>query len=652
MRQLHADARRSGGVSRTTRGELDMTRLVRLTMAQALVRFLTKQRSSRDGREQALFGGMFGIFGHGNVAGIGQALQECRGEMRYYLPRNEQAMVHTAAAYAKAHNRLRTLACTSSIGPGATNMITGAAAATINRVPVLLLPGDMFAGRRPAPVLQQLESSASPDLSVNDCFRPVSRYLDRIERPEQIVTSLPEAMRVLTSPSETGAVTLALPQDVQVEAYDYPAALFEPRVWTVPRARADRDRLQEAAALIRASRRPMIVAGGGVIYSEATAALRAFVDATGIPVGETQAGKGALPEPHPRVAGGVGATGTRAANLLARDADLVIVVGSRLSDFTTASKTAFQHERVRFIAINVAELDAGKHAAVPLVGDARAVIEELLPLVAGHRVSAEYADTVAASCTDWRLEVDRICAAGVPAEGAEGRRRVTQAQIIGVLQEALGPADVIVCAAGSLPGDLHKLWRARDPKGYHLEYGYSCMGYEIAGGLGVKMAAPERRVCVLVGDGSYLMMAQEIVTAVQERLAMTIVLLDNRGFASIGGLSEAVGSGGFGTQYRYRNAATGDLDGDALPVDLAANAESLGARVWRAETLESVRNALAESRTEQRPSVIVVPVEREARVPGYDSWWDVPVAEVSSRRDVLTAREAYDVARQKERDFL
>jgi 3D-(3,5/4)-trihydroxycyclohexane-1,2-dione acylhydrolase (decyclizing) len=637
---------------------------VRLTMAQAVVRFLSQQRTSRDGREQPLIAGVLGIFGHGNVAGIGEALQAFRTSMPYYLARNEQAMVHTAAAFAKMRNRLSTLACTSSIGPGATNMLTGAAGATINRVPVLLLPGDIFAGRRPAPVLQQLESSQSQDVSVNDCFKPVSRYWDRINRPEQIVTALPEAMRVLTSPAETGAVTLALPQDVQAEAYDYPAALFEPRIWTVPRARADRDRMQEAARLIRSSSRPMIVAGGGVIYSEATDALRRFAEATGIAVGETQAGKGALPEPHPLTLGGIGATGTRAANHLARDADLVIVVGSRLSDFTTASKTAFQHERVRFVAINVAELDAGKHAAVPLVGDARAVLEELLPMLAGYRVGGEYAATVKAAQADWQAEVERVCAAGLPAESPEGRspglpaeapagrRRVTQAQIIGVLQDALGPTDVIVCAAGSLPGDLHKLWRARDPKGYHLEYGYSCMGYEIAGGLGVKMAAPERHVCVLVGDGSYLMMAQEIVTAVQERLALTIVLLDNRGFASIGGLSEAVGSGGFGTKYRYRNAATGDLDGDALPVDLAANAESLGARVWRAETLESVRDALAEARTEQRPSVIVVPVEREARVPGYDSWWDVPVAEVSSRRDVLAAREAYDVARQRERDFL
>jgi 3D-(3,5/4)-trihydroxycyclohexane-1,2-dione acylhydrolase (decyclizing) len=621
---------------------------VRMTMAQAMVRFLSQQRSARDGREQPFFGGVFGIFGHGNVAGIGQALQEQRTALRYYLARNEQAMVHTAAAYAKMHNRLRTLACTSSIGPGATNMITGAAGATINRVPVLLLPGDIFAGRGPAPVLQQLESSHSQDVSVNDCFKPVSRYWDRINRPEQLVTALPEAMRVLTSPAETGAVTLALPQDVQAEAYDYPASLFEPRVWTIARPRADRDRLQEAAALIRASTRPMIVAGGGVLYSEATDALRRFVDATGIAVGETQAGKGSLPDPHALTLGGVGATGTRAANLLARDADVVIVIGSRLTDFTTASKTAFQHEGVRFIAVNVAEIDTGKHAALPLVGDARAVLDELLPLVAGYRVSAKYAETIAASMKEWRAEVDRVCAIGADAHATP----VKQAQVIGVLQETLAPTDVIVCAAGSLPGDLHKLWRARDPKGYHMEYGYSCMGYEIAGGLGVKMAAPDRRVYVLVGDGSYLMMAQEIVTALQEQVPMTIVLLDNAGFASIGGLSESVGCGGFGTRYRERNPKTGELDGDPLPIDLAANAESLGAKVWRASTMASFRDALTAAAEHTGVGVVVVPVDREARVTGYESWWDVPVAEVSTSSEVQDARAAYERARRKERDFL
>jgi len=626
-----------------------MTRRVRVTMAQAVVRFLSQQRSARDGREQPFFGGVFGIFGHGNVAGIGQALQEQRASIRYYLARNEQAMVHTAAAYAKMHNRLRTLVCTSSIGPGATNMITGAAGATINRVPVLLLPGDIFAGRGPAPVLQQLESSQSQDVSVNDCFKPVSRYWDRINRPEQIITSLPEAMRVLTSPAETGAVTLALPQDVQAEAYDYPAALFEPRVWTIARARADRDRLLEAAALIRASTRPLIVAGGGVLYSDATGALQRFVDATGIAVGETQAGKGALPDPHPLSLGGVGATGTRPANLLARDADLVIVVGSRLSDFTTASKTAFQREGVRFIAINVAEIDAGKHAALPLVGDARAVLDELLPALSGYRVGADYSDTITAAQQEWRAEVDRVCN---PQSAVSDPRHVKQAQIIGVLQETLGPTDVIVCAAGSLPGDLHKLWRARDPKGYHMEYGYSCMGYEIAGGMGVKMAAPDRRVYVLVGDGSYLMMAQEIVTAVQEHVAMTIVLLDNDGFASIGGLSESVGSGGFGTRYRERNPETGELDGDLLAINLAANAESLGAKVWRANTIAAFRATLAAAAAHAGVGVIVVPVDRESRVGGYESWWDVPVAEVSTDPGVRKARAAYEDARRKERDFL
>jgi 3D-(3,5/4)-trihydroxycyclohexane-1,2-dione acylhydrolase (decyclizing) len=636
-------------------------RTVRLTMAQALVRFLTRQRTARDGREQPFIGGMFGIFGHGNVAGIGQALQEHRREIRYYLPRNEQAMVHTAAAYAKMHNRLRTLACTSSIGPGATNMISGAAAATINRVPVLLLPGDIFAGRRPAPVLQQLESSASQDVSVNDCFKPVSRYWDRIERPEQIVTALPEAMRVLTSPAETGAVTLALPQDVQTEAHDYPAALFEPRVWTIPRARADRDRLREAAALVRASRRPMIVAGGGVIYSEATAALRGLVDATGIPVGETQAGKGSLPEPHPLAAGGVGATGTLAANVLARDADLVIVVGSRLSDFTTASKTAFQQEHVRFVSINVSELDAAKHAAVPLVGDARVVLEELRELVAGYHVGADYTETIAQLTAAWRVEVDRVCAAREPGARAvqasetgtvQANDPLTQAEVIGVLQAALTPNDTIVCAAGSLPGDLHKLWRATDPKAYHLEYGYSCMGYEIAGGLGVKMAAPERGVYVLVGDGSYLMMAQEIATAIQERLAITIIVFDNQGYASIGGLSASVGSGGFGTRYRQRNPDSGELDGDLLTVDFVANAASMGARAGRADTLEALRSALAGANQNAGVSVIVVPVDREARVAGYESWWDVPVAAVSTMTGVQQARTAFEAARQRERDFL
>ncbi|HXH06805.1 MAG TPA: 3D-(3,5/4)-trihydroxycyclohexane-1,2-dione acylhydrolase (decyclizing) [Vicinamibacterales bacterium] len=622
-----------------------MSSTVRLTMAQALVRFLSVQHTERDGRRQPLFAGVFGIFGHGNVAGVAQALDQMSRCLRYYQCRNEQAMVHTAAAFAKMTNRLRTLACTTSIGPGATNMVTGAAGATINRLPVLLLPGDIFANRIPAPVLQQLESSQSQDVSVNDCFKPVSRYWDRINRPEQLVTALPEAMRVLTSPAETGAVTLALPQDVQAEAFDYPAALFEERVWVVPRPRGDAELLARAAALIRASRRPLLIAGGGVLYSDATDALRRFVEAAGIPVGETQAGKGALPWDHPLAVGSIGVTGTSAANRLAREADVVIVVGSRLSDFTTMSKTAFARPEVRFVAINVAELDAAKHAAVPVVADARVALEELAERLGGYRTSADYREEIDRLRRAWHAEVDRLVA-------PRGGGLLGQAEVIGLVNAASRPQDVVVCAAGSLPGDLHKLWRTRDPKGYHLEYGYSCMGYEIAGGLGVKMAAPERDVYVMVGDGSYLMMAQEIVTSIQEGYKLIIVLLDNEGFASIRSLSESVGSGGFGTRYRYRNPETGALDGPPLPVDLAANAASLGAIVHRAEDRAALERALETARAADRTTVIYVPVDPDARVPGYESWWDVPVAEVSEQAPVRAARSAYEEGRRRERWYL
>jgi len=615
----------------------------RLTMAQAIVEFLRQQQVARDGRQRPFFAGMFGIFGHGNVAGIGQALHQAGDAFRYYLARNEQAMVHTAAAFARMHDRLRTFACTTSIGPGATNMVTGAAGATINRLPVLLLPGDIFATRRPAPVLQQLESSGSQDTSVNDCFKPVSRYWDRINRPEQIVAALPEAMRVLTSPAETGAVTLALPQDVQAEAFPYPEALFEPRVWTIPRPRPDAELLRRAAALVRSSRTPLIVAGGGVIYSGATGSLRRLAELTGIAVAETQAGKGSLPWDHPQALGAIGVTGTRAANLVAREADLVLVVGSRLTDFTTASKTAFAHPEVRFVGVNVAELDAYKLSALPLVGDARVTLDELTERMAGYAVSADYRERVATLRAEWEAEVDRICHPA-PAPG------ISQGEVIGVVNDVVRPEDVVVCAAGSLPGDLHKLWRTRDPKGYHLEYGYSCMGYEIAGGLGVKLAAPERDVYVMVGDGSYLMLAQEIVTSIQERIKLTIVVLDNAGFASIAGLSESVGAGGFGTEYRYRNPASGRLDGPVLPVDFAANAASLGAHVCRAADPGGLRRALAEARQADRTTVIVVPVDRGRRVGSYESWWDVPVAEVSEVDAVRQARAAYERARRRARD--
>lgn len=616
----------------------------RMTMAQALVTFLTHQHVERDGREHRFFAGMWGIFGHGNVAGIGQALQQ-HPEFRYYQARNEQAMVHAAAGFAKMSRRLRAFACTSSIGPGATNMVTAAAGATINRLPVLLLPGDIFARRNVAPVLQQLELDWSQDASVNDCFKPVSRYWDRINRPDQLPSALLQAMRVLTSPAGTGAVTLALPQDVQAEAWEYPAKLFEKRVWHIPRSLADRVLLQRAVQWITTSSHPVIVAGGGVIYSEATDALAQLAVQTGMPVVETQAGKGSLPHDHPQNLGALGVTGTIGANVVAREADLVIAVGTRLGDFATASVTTFQHPQVRFIAINVAEQDAHKQAALPLVADARVTLEELGPALAGYRVGDAYARRIATLRDQWEAEVERLTSRrhGPP---------ISQAEAVGVINDAVRPQDVVVCAAGSLPGDLHKLWRARTPGGYHLEYGYSCMGYEIAGGLGAKMAAPERDVYVLVGDGSYLMMPSEIVTAVQEAVKVTIVVFDNHGFSSIGGLSKSMGSSGFGTAYRSRNLQTGQLDGPVLPIDFVANASSLGAHALRAVTREDLARALEESRRHLKTTVIVVEVDPEERVPGFESWWDVPVAEVSEMESVRRARTDYEKAIRRERTHL
>ena len=613
----------------------------RLTVAQAIVLFLKNQYSERDGQEHRLFEGCLGIFGHGNVAGLGQALEQNPG-LPYFLFRNEQAMVHTAAAFAKTSNRLRCLACTTSIGPGATNMVTGAATATVNRLPVLLLPGDIFARRNVAPVLQQLESSATQDISVNDCFKPVSRYWDRIERPEQILTSLPAAMRVLTSPADTGAVVLALPQDVQAEAFDFPAEFFDKRVWTIARARCDRDLLARAAKWIRSARKPLLISGGGVIYSEATDALASFATQTGIPVVETQAGKGSLRYDHPQQLGAMGVTGTPGANILAREADLILGVGTRYSDFTTASQTAFQNPAVKFININVSEFDAGKQLALPLAGDARVTLEELAKALGDFRVDASYASRVKSLREEWEKEVDRIYQLkwGPP---------ISQGEAIGVVNEVCGERGVVVCAAGSLPGDLHKLWRTRDPKGYHLEYGYSCMGYEIAGGLGVKMAARDREVYVMVGDGSYLMMSQEIVTSLQEGYKLNIVLLDNHGFSSIGGLSRACGNQGMGTEYRYRR--NGKLDGEPIAVDFVANAKSLGAEAVRAHTREDLRKALLEARKNSKTTVVVIETAYSQRVPGYESWWDVPIAEVSEIKSVQDAREKYIEGKKKERAF-
>ncbi len=633
----------------------------RLTMAQAIVRFLKNQYSERDGVEQPFFGGCFGIFGHGNIAGMGQALQQYP-DFRYFQTRNEQAMVHTAAAYAKHSNRLRTLACTSSIGPGATNMVSGAATATINRLPVLLLPGDIFARRNVAPVLQQLESEHSQDISVNDCFKPVSRYWDRINRPDQLITSLIEATRVLTSPADTGAVTLSIPQDVQTEAFDYPSALFDKRVWSIPRNRPDRAALEQAAAVIRAAKKPLIIAGGGVLYSEATAVLREFVDRFGIPVAETMAGKGSLLYDHPLQLGAAGATGTFACEQVADEADVVIGIGTRYSDFTTSSKTAFKHPDVQFVNINVAEFDAYKHCAIALVGDARVTLEELGEALGGYRNSSESVAQAQRLHDEWEAEVQRnfdtlTAESGLPYQGA----------LIGAVNDQGDAEAVMVAAAGSLPGDMHKLWRARHAKQYHLEYGYSCMGYEIAGGLGVKMAEPDREVYVMVGDGSFLMMNSDLITSIQEGYKLTLILMDNTGFRSIGALSRSLGQGGFGTRYIYpdqveaahRNGKSfnglptdeSGHDVEPLPVDLATNAESLGCHVFRCESVSDVVQALQDAKSVDKTTVIYVRNDRYLGVPGY-SWWDVPVAEVSELDSVNAAREEWEEQRTQERYYL
>jgi 3D-(3,5/4)-trihydroxycyclohexane-1,2-dione acylhydrolase (decyclizing) len=546
-------------------------------------------------------------------------------------------------------NRLQTFACTSSIGPGATNMITGAAGATINRLPVLLLPGDLFARRNVAPVLQQLESEHGQDISVSDCFKPVSRYWDRINRPDQILTSLPQAMRVLTSPAETGAVTLSLPEDVQTEAYDYPPGFFAKRVWIIPRARADQEMLQRAAQWIRQAHKPLIVAGGGVLYSEATEALRQLVDRTGIPVCETMAGKGSLLFDHSLNLGAIGVTGTFAANRVAREADLILGIGTRYSDFTTASQTAFQNPDVRFLNINVTDFDSHKQGALALVGDAKSTLQELLDLLGNHAVRSEYRQQAQALHQQWEEEVERIYA-------IRNQPLVSQGELIGAVNELGDPEGVVVCAAGSLPGDLHKLWRSRHPKNYHLEYGYSCMGYEIAGGLGVKMAAPEREVYVMVGDGSYLMLSSDIVTSIQEGYKLTIVLIDSLGYNSIGGLSRSLGQQGFGTRFVYpeNNRLPGDeagLEVSQLPVDLAMNARGLGAHVIECETYDQFDAALKEAKTIDHTTVIAIHNDRYVGVPGYETWWDVPVAEVSEMESVQQARARWEVKRAEERYF-
>ncbi len=626
-----------------------MTETIRLTVAQATVEFLAAQLSERDGVRQRLFAGCFGIFGHGNVAGVGQALLQHetqalaagrRPGLPYVLARNEQAMVHSSVAYARQRDRLQTWVCTASVGPGSTNMVTGAALATINRLPVLLLASDTFATRRSAPVLQELEAPYAGDVSVNDAFRPVSRFFDRVTRAEQLPAALLAAMRVLTNPAETGAVTLALPQDVQAEAHDWPVELFAERVWHVARPPAESARVAAAAELVRGARRPMVVAGGGVHYSGAEAALEALCAATGIPVGETQAGKGSLLHGNPRLMGAVGSTGTTAANALAREADLVVGVGTRWSDFTTASRTVFANPDVRFVNINIADYDAGKQSGLSVVADAREALTALREALGDHVVDEDYGEEQARLWAEWDTAVE--AAYHPPAEVTErlAPGLLTQGEVLGLVNETSAPRDVVLCAAGSMPGDLHKLWRVRDRKGYHVEYGYSCMGYEVPASLGIRLADETRDVFAMVGDGGYLMMPTELVTAVQERIKVIVVLVQNHGFHSIGSLSEELGSQRFGTRYRYRGAE-GRLDGELLPVDLAANARSLGVHVIEVASREELENAVLVAKQapdDAGPIVIHVSTDPTIYAPDSHAWWDVPVSQVA---DLDSTRDAY-----------
>ena len=625
-----------------------MNRFIRLTTGQALVRFMARQFVERDGRENRFIEGIWAIFGHGNVAGLGQGIVEfSQAEgLRFYRPQNEQAMVHTAAAFAKHRNRLATFACTTSIGPGATNMVTGAAGATVNRIPVLLLPSDYFANRVPDPVLQQLEHPLERDVSASDAFRPVSRFFDRISRPEQLVASLPEAFRVLTDPAETGAVTITLPEDVQAEAHNWPIEFFEKRVWHVRRPVPEPELVREVVNLLKGAQRPLIISGGGTIYSEASEELRQFAEEFGIPVTETQAGKGVLNWNHPMNAGPIGSNGATSANKLAREADLIITLGTRLSDFTTASKSAFQNPTVRFVGINVAPMDANKLGSRPLIADARRALSTLRGELKGAGYSgtqAAYRSEIQRLKEDWDAKVTEL---RTPQGGSEP---LGELAVIGLVNETVGGKATVVCAAGGMPGELLRLWRPEDPKAYHMEYGYSCMGYEIAGGLGVKLAEPGREVVVMVGDGSYLMMNSEIVTAVGEGLKLTIVLVENHGYQCILGLQRAVGVSDFGNELRYRDRATKQLTGEYIPVDFQKHAESMGANAIFARNAADLKKAINDARTADRVTVIVVPVDPEKRMPGLGTWWDVPVAEVSAEEKTRKTRENYEKATENQR---
>ena len=623
----------------------------RMTVSQALVEFLARQWTVDGDHRERTIPGMFGIFGHGNVAGIGQALAQSNALdptlMPYHQARNEQAMVHQAVGYARMHRRLGTYASAASVGPGAANMLTGAALATANRLPALLLPSDTFATRVADPVLQQLELPHDIGLTVNDAFRPLSRFFDRVQRPEQLYSIALAALRVLTDPAETGAVTIALPEDVQAEVLDVPVAFLQEREWHLRRPVPERGPLERAVAAIASARNPIVVAGGGVIYSGAEEALRAFAEATGVPVATTQAGGGALAWDHPQYLGGIGATGSTAANRLAADADVVIGIGTRYSDFTTASRTVFQNEDVVFVNVNVAAFDAYKHGSqLPVVADAREALVALREQLGRFHVSDELAERVRREKAEWDATVDAAFApSGLALPG--------QAEIIGAVQSSTAPEDVVVQAAGSLPGDLHKLWRVRDSLGYHVEYAFSCMGYEIAGGLGVKRGAEasgsDRDVVVMVGDGSYLMLHTELVTAVAEGLKIIVVLIQNHGYASIGHLSETVGSDRFGTKYR-------GLDESVIPVDLAANARSYGVDVIEVapseSSIEDLRAAMAAAKASDRTTLIHINSDPLLYAPSGEGWWDVPVAEVSELPSTQRAYAEYTRQRAAQKPLL
>ncbi|UPK44265.1 3D-(3,5/4)-trihydroxycyclohexane-1,2-dione acylhydrolase (decyclizing) [Paenibacillus pabuli] len=614
---------------------------IRLTMAQALLRYLDQQYISVDGVETKFVKGVIGIFGHGNVTGIGEALERSPGSLTYMQGKNEQGMVHTAAAYAKQKNRRQIYACTTSIGPGALNMITAAATATVNRIPVLLLPGDNFATREPDPVLQQLEVSSDYTISATDPFKAVSKYWDRIVRPEQLMIAATQAMRVLMDPAETGAVTLALPQDVQAEAYDYPESFFARKVHYLDRRPPVQAAIERAAQQIARGRRPLIIAGGGVLYAEASAQLAEFAEAFGIPVAETQAGKSALPWDHPLNVGAIGVTGSLAANRLAREADVVIGVGTRFSDFTTASRSAFQHPEATFININLNGMDAAKLGGEPILADAQEGLQALQTALQGRHYHSEYGTSEIAELRDeWNNEVDRLY-------GLQHEAGLAQTTAVGVINRTIDPSSVIVCAAGSLPGDLHRLWRASAPKTYHMEYGFSCMGYEVSGAFGAALAEPDREVYAMVGDGSYLMLHSELVTSLQEQKKMTILLFNNNGFQCIHNLQREHGSDGFGNEFRYRESESGRLTGDYMPMDFAAHARSLGAKAYKAETTEQLEQALRDARNETVTTLIEIPVVPGTNAGGYESWWNVGVPEVSNEEKVVTAHRAMQVNRAK-----